>query len=180
MVLDIVDADKKPLPPGEIGEIAVGGDTLMNGYLGDDEQNSAVLYTGSDGIKRVMTGDLGYKDEDGFLYFTGRKKRIIIISGYNVYPSTIEKEVMGLGFVRECCAVQGYDENGKSIVKLYVVTDRTDKDTAVAEIRDSCEKKLERFLQPRKIIVVDSLPRTSFGKVDFMKLSDKLPSAQTQ
>ena len=179
IIIEIVGPDGQVLPAGETGEIAVGGDTVMNGYLGDEEQNNAVLYTGADGVRRVLTGDLGYKDDDGYLFFTGRKKRIIIISGYNVYPSTIEKTVLSLGFVRECCAVQGY-ESGKSIVKLYVVTDRADETAAVQEIRDYCEKKLERFLQPRKIMVIDSLPRTSFGKVDFMKLSDKLPLAGTK
>ena len=72
----------------------VSGDTMMNGYFQDDAVQDDGIYTDENGKKWIMTGDLGYKDKDGFLFFTGRKKRMIVISGYNVYPFNIESEVV--------------------------------------------------------------------------------------
>ena len=78
----------------------------------------------------VIAHDLGKLDEDGYVVFVGRMKRLIIISGYNVYPNDLEKLLTdNLPYIRECCAVQGYDENARSLVRLYIVT--ADGETAV-------------------------------------------------
>ena len=120
----------------------------------------------------MLSGDLGYMDADGFVYFTGRKKRMIIISGYNVYPADIENAVLEMPIVSEACAVQGYQKN-KPCVKLCVVlAEGTNKEKAVDEIQTYCKKHLARFSCPRKIEVFDAFPRTKMAKVDFMKLSD--------
>ena len=111
-------------------------------------------------------------DADGFVYFTGRKKRMIIISGYNVYPADIENAVLQLPFVSEACAVQGYIKN-KPCVKLCVtLKQEMDNDEAIAQIQTYCKKNLARFSCPRKIEIMESFPRTKMAKVDFMKLSD--------
>ena len=89
----------------------------MEGYHMEGEAPDHGIYTDENGEKWVLSGDLGYKDEDGYFYFAGRKKRLIIIAGYNIYPTDIEKVVGELDFIKECCAVQGWD-NGKSMVRL--------------------------------------------------------------
>ena len=117
-------------------------------------------------MRWVLTGDLGYIDEDGFLFFTGRKKRLIIISGYKVYPSDIEEKVIGVAGITEACAVQGYIE-AKPIVKLYVALDSEpeNKKKKIEEINEFCSENLPRFSRPTKIIILDALPRTRMGKV---------------
>lgn len=172
----ILDENRKKLPVGEEGEIALRGDTMMEGYLPDGDDFTGIWYD-EDGKDWVCTGDMGKVDEDGFIFFTGRKKRIIIISGYNVYPYTMEQKLNALPFVREVCAVQGYDDNAKPIVKLCVAkaeTELTD-DEIRAQILDFCEKNLDRFSVPRKIVFLDALPRTKMDKIDFMAMSDPVP-----
>ena len=106
-------------------------------------------------------------------------KRLIIISGYNVYPNDLEKILTdNLSYIRECCAVQGYDENGRSLVRLYIVTadGETDKEKRFEEIRKLCNDKIHRFAVPRDIRYIDKLPTTPVGKVDFMKLTELRPN----
>jgi acyl-CoA synthetase (AMP-forming)/AMP-acid ligase II len=94
----------------------------------EGESDDYGIYTDENGKKWVLSGDLGYRDDDGYFFFSGRKKRLVIISGYNVYPTDIEKVVGGVNGVRECCAVQGW-EGQKSVVRLYLVMDSKDKET---------------------------------------------------
>ena len=173
--MQIWDENKKQLPPNTIGEIVVSGTTVMEGYY--DEPTSGV-YTDENGERWVLSGDLGYVDEDGFFYFTGRKKRLIIISGYNVFPTDIEEELIGKFGISEICAVQGY-KGQKPIVKLYVSLSDTpeDKNARISEIYDYCNDNLPRFSRPSKIVILDSLPRTQIGKIDFMKLCDPAPTS---
>lgn len=168
------DDDGNKLPAGEVGELTITGDTIMNGYLPDDVIKDNGIYTDENGTNWIRTGDMGYIDEDGFVFFSGRKKRIIIIAGYNIYPATIEEKVDTLSFINEVCAVQGYDETGKPLVKLCVsFTDETEnKDKALEELKSFCQENLEAISVPRKYEVLDLLPRTKMEKIDFMKLSD--------
>lgn len=173
MTVEIWDEMKKKVPAGQTGEIVVKGDTVMLGYYnGDNTVREDGVYTDKNGERWVLTGDLGHMDSDGFVYFTGRKKRMIIISGYNVYPADIENAVLEMPIVSEACAVQGYQKN-KPCVKLCVVlAEGVNKEKAIDEIQTYCKKHLARFSCPRKIEVFDSFPRTKMAKVDFMKLSD--------
>lgn len=172
--VEIWDEMKNHLPAGQTGEIVVCGDTAMLGYYnGDNTVRNDGVYVDKNGIRWVLTGDLGYKDSDGFVFFTGRKKRMIIISGYNVYPSDIENAVLHLPFVNEACAVQGYIKN-KPCVKLCVtLKGNISQSDAINQIQTYCKKNLARFSCPRKIEVMESFPRTKMAKVDFMSLSDK-------
>lgn len=173
IVVQIWDERQKEVPSGESGEIVVKGDTAMLGYYnGDNTVRNEGVFVDRNGERWVLTGDVGYKDSDGFLFFTGRKKRMIIISGYNVYPIDIENAVLQLPFISEACAVQGYLKN-KPCVKLCVTLNQDmDKDDAVDKIHSFCKKNLAKFSCPRKIEVMDSFPRTKMAKIDFMKLSD--------
>ncbi len=174
-VLEIWDENGNKLPTGKIGEIVVTGETIMNRYLPDGISEETGIYTDKNGIRWVKTGDVGYIDEDGHLIFTSRIKRIIIISGYNVYPATIEEKINELSFVNECCACQGYDKKGKPYVKLVVSL--SDKNVTEEEMKEKlkvfCEENFEGFSRPRKIIVMENLPKTKMEKIDFIALSDK-------
>lgn len=174
--IEIWDDDRCCLSRNTIGEIVVSGDTMMNGYLQDEDIHETGIYTDKTGKNWICTGDMGYMDKEGYIYFTGRKKRMIIISGYNVYPYNIEDVVLKLKCISEACAVQGYDDD-KPIVKLYVTLKEKVEDTRELEgdILKYCELNLDHFSVPRKIIVVNEFPRTQMGKIDFMKLTEPIP-----
>ncbi len=173
--LEVWDDDGNELPTGEIGELVFSGENMMNGYLPDDNVHDNGIYYDKNGKPWIRTGDLGYVDEEGFMYFVGRKKRIIIIAGYNIYPATIEEQVAALDYVSEVCAVQGYDNAGKPLVKLCVAPQYPEEDKE--EIRKALEKfcmtHIEGYACPRKIEVLDALPRTKMEKIDFLALSDR-------
>ncbi len=169
--MEIWDDDHKPVPTGEVGEIVISGSTMMEGYLTDDGPKDAGIYYDEEGTPWVLSGDLGYTDEDGFFYFYGRKKRIIIISGYNVYPVDIENLMDTLPFIKESCAVRGTNEDGKPLVRLYAsLKTKGDEEEYKKIITDACSKNLNQFSVPREIIFMDELPHTPLEKVDFMKL----------
>ncbi len=170
VIMDIWDDNCKPVPNGTVGEIVISGPTIMVGYLTKDGPKDAGLYTDENGVKWVRSGDLGYKDDDGFFYFAGRKKRLIIISGYNVYPVDIENLMDTLPFIKESCAVRG-TQDGKPLVKLYVsLSQKGDEEEYKKIITETCEKNLSKFSVPRVIEFMDELPHTPLEKVDFMAL----------
>ena len=145
---------------------------MVNGTV---QEKNGLLYTvisyyDKDGVAWVRSGDLGYVDEDGFFYFAGRKKRLIIISGYNVYPVDIENLMDTLPFIRESCAVRA-EKNGKPLVRLYAsLKIKGDEEAYKQTIIETCEKNLSKFSVPREIVFMDELPHTPLEKVDFMKL----------
>ena len=174
--IEIWDDDHKKLPTGEIGEIVISGPTAMSGYFSPDGPDDLGLYTDENGEKWVLSGDLGYQDEDGYFFFSGRKKRLIIISGYNVYPNDIEKKIGELDFIKEVCAVQGW-QGDKSIVRLYASLKTSgDEEEYKEKIRSVCVENFSKFYYPKEIIFMKELPQTPLMKVDFMKLSQMKPS----
>lgn len=180
LTVRIIDDEGNVLPANTNGEIIVSCETIMNGYLPDEDLDSNGIYTDEDGTSWVHTGDMGYLDEDGYIYFTGRKKRIIVISAYNIYPYSMEQKIMSLPYLREVCAVQGYGEDGKPLVKLCVSLKETDlsEEEIKADILSFCEKNLDHFSVPRKIVFYDNLPRTKLDKLDFMTMSDPVPTSK--
>lgn len=175
VTVQIWDDNHKEVPRGEIGEIAIAGPTIMAGYYTKDGPEDLGLYTDENGEKWVLSGDLGYQDEDGYFFFAGRKKRLIIISGYNVYPSDIEKKLSELPQIKDVCAVQGW-QGERSIVRLYVsLKQSVDKELFEEQIRDICLKNFSKFYVPREIVFLKELPQTPLMKVDFMKLTQQKP-----
>ena len=171
----IWDDDHHELPNGEIGEIVIAGPTIMAGYYTKDGPEDLGLYTDENGKKWVLSGDLGYRDDDGYYFFSGRKKRVIIIAGYNVYPNDLEKKVSELDYINDVCAVQGW-HGDRSMVRLYVSTKReVDEEKAKEEICRIAEENFSKFYVPREIIFLKELPQTPLMKVDFMKLTQKKP-----
>ena len=175
VTVEIWDDDHKKVKQGEIGEIVVSGPTIMSGYYTQNGPEDLGLYTDENGTKWVLSGDLAYQDEEGYLFFSGRKKRVIIIAGYNVYPNDIEKKLASLDFLKDICAVQGW-QGKKRIVRLYVSLAKDgDRDQYMEKIREVCSENFSKFYVPREIIFLDELPQTPLMKVDFMALTQNKP-----
>ena len=173
--VELWDDNHKEVPLGEIGEIAISGPTIMSGYYTKDGPEDLGLYVDENGKKWVLSGDLAYKDEEGYFFFSGRKKRVIIIAGYNVYPNDIEKKLGELDFIKDVCAVQGW-QGEKSIVRLYASLSKPgDEEEYKETIRKVCEDNFSKFYIPREIIFLKELPQTPLMKVDFMKLTQQRP-----
>lgn len=176
--IGIVNEKNNFMPNGTKGEICIKGDNLMSGYYNDRETTDKVLITANDGCKWVKTGDCGYIDESGHLYFLDRIKRMFKISGINVFPSEIERIVIeNVRKVDKCCAVQ-FDYNGKRAVKLYVTlkeqpATELDKNGIKREVYNAIKTNLMKYSLPKAIEVVESLPITAIGKVDYKVLQDK-------
>lgn len=154
-----------PLPAGEKGEIAIAGDTLMIGYLDNPEENDKVFFE-HDGKRFVRTGDFGYMDKDGFLYFVQRLKRIIKIAGISVYPKEIESAALELEGVTGACAVE-YKQGGKARIALYLTGAPQDEEKVKAKILS----ELSHYAVPTIVRNIDAIPVTPVMKADTITLS---------
>lgn len=130
----IVDEDLKQVPVGSVGELLVSGEQMMTGYVGDEEATKKALIC-LDGRTWVRTGDYFRQDEQGRLFFMGRKKRLIKISGINVFPTEIEKVVKELPFINECACIE-YRVKGKPFIKVLVEGEISDaqKQAVIAHV----------------------------------------------
>lgn len=153
------------LAPGEKGEILIAGDTLMIGYLNNAEE-TAKAFCVIDGKKYVRTGDYGYIDEDGFLYFVQRLKRIIKISGMSVFPREIEASAMELSGITGACAVE-YHDNGKTKIALYLTGNRVPEQAVKTKIASD----LSHYAMPTIVEFIDKIPLTPMMKADTLALS---------
>ncbi len=163
------------LPLGEQGEIILTGPTLMIGYLDNEEETAKSIRTDENGTRWLFTGDLGYMDEDNFVYFKQRIKRMIITSGYNVYPSHIENILEKHPDVDYCCVIGVKDYYKMQRVRAYIVlkdgVQKTDEEKE--KILTYCREYLDRFEMPKEIIFKDELPRTLVGKVAYHQLEEE-------
>lgn len=158
--LRIVDENRKEVPVGQIGEIAVKSSLAFKGYYRLPEK-TAEAYS-EDGY--FHTGDLGRVDEDGYLYFCGRKKEIIITGGINVYPQDIEESLKKLSGVSECAAFPYPDERLGEIVAIAIVKE-SGSDLTTRAVQFYCARNLADFQQPHKIFFMDQLPKNAMGKL---------------
>ncbi len=168
--IEIWDDKDNKLGANTIGEIVIDSPSMMTEYL-DKEQGQGFAIKNKK--KYIKTGDMGYLDEDGFLFIVDRKKRSIKISAVNVFPAEIEKVVKELSIVEEACAVS-YHYNEKTYIRLYISLNdnQLNKNKAQKEILEQCQNKLLKYSIPREVIFVDELPRTNMGKVDYKKLQN--------
>ena len=162
----------KVLPAGEDGELCVSGPTVMIGYRNNPEETKNTLLTHEDGKVWLHTGDMAMIDEEGFVHYKLRIKRMMITSGFNVYPTRIESVVEELDFVEKCVVVSVPHHYKKEVAKAYIVlkNGKEKSDATVNEIREYCKKKLMHYSVPYKYEFVDILPKTAYNKIDFMKL----------
>lgn len=174
--IKIIDPEtKKVLKTGETGEIVAYSEALMMGYFEDVKAtDEAIMKIG--GKKYIKTGDLGYLDEDGVLYYSGRIKRIIISSGYNVYPQYVEEVMMSNKYIKECCVIGKPHAYKKEIPILYVVLDPKYElnYTIKKNIMDYAKQHLAHYMIPKDYIYREELPHTLIGKVDYNKLKEEL------
>ena len=163
------------LPYGEEGEICITGPTVMKGYLNNAEETASTLRTHKDGNVWLHTGDLGTMDEDGFIYYKQRMKRLIIVSGINVYPSQVENAIDAHPDVLLSCAIGIPDPYKMHVVKAFVVLRQgaEPSDKIKEEILEHCKKNISRYGVPKEIEFRDSLPKTLVGKVAYRKLEEE-------
>lgn len=160
------------LGPNKEGEICVNGPTLMIGYMNNKEETDKVLKKHKDGKIWLHTGDAGYIDDKGIIYFTQRIKRVIVSSGFNVYPSQIEEVISRHPKVKQCCVIGIPNPHKIAVPKVYVVLNEGIKPNVKieAELRILCKKNLAAYAIPKLFEFKDELPKTLYNKIDYKKL----------
>lgn len=162
--------DGKEVPCGEVGEIYLLCDQFMLGYLHEEYSPFEMI----DGEKWLKTGDYGYVDQDGFLYFKQRIKNMIKVSGVPVYPSEIEEAAIQAKGVAKVCAVGVADKVKGQVVRLFVeCAEGTDEASCREEIMDICRRKLIAYAVPKEIVFEKKLPVSLIGKIDRKKLEER-------
>ena len=168
------DTDEE-VPYGEEGEILLAGPTVMKEYMNNPEETARTLRKHADGLTWVYTGDLGTMDDQGFIYFKGRSKRMIITSGYNVYPAQLENILDACDQVQMSCVIGVPDSYKMQRVKAFVMLkpgvpaiEETRK-----EIMAYAAKHIAKYAMPKEIEFRDELPKTLVGKVAYRQLEEE-------
>ena len=163
------------LPYGEEGEILLAGPTVMKEYIKHPEETAQTLRRHADGLTWVYTGDLGTMDEEGFIYFRGRSKRMIISSGYNIYPAQLENIFDANDLVQMSCVIGVPDAYRMQRPKVFVTlkpgvepSEETRK-----QIMDYAAKHIAKYAMPKELEFRDSLPKTLVGKVAYRQLEEE-------
>ncbi|MBS0000780.1 MAG: AMP-binding protein [Cyclobacteriaceae bacterium] len=167
--LTIRDDDGKELPMGKAGEICARGPQVMKGYWNREDDTKNAFFEGN----WFRTGDIGLMNEDGFFKIIDRKKDMIIVSGFNVYPNEIEEIVSQLEGVLEVAAIGVPDESTSEKVKLYVV--KKDQDLTADMIIKHCKENLTNYKIPKQVEFVTELPKSNVGKIIRRLLREKEP-----
>lgn len=155
----IKDDDGNTLNAGEVGEICIKGPQVMKGYWGRPEETAKVMTT--DGY--FKTGDIGVMNEEGFFKIVDRKKDMILVSGFNVYPNEVEEIIVTHPKVFECAAVGVPNEKSGEVVKLFVV--KNDQSLTEEELMAFCKENLTGYKRPKFIEFRDELPKSNVGKI---------------
>jgi len=155
----IAGDDGNALATGEIGEICIKGPQVMEGYWQRPVETAEVMLPGG----WLRTGDVGRMDDDGYLYIEDRKKDMILVSGFNVYPNEIENVIVELDGVLEAAAIGIPHERSGEIVKVFVV--RKDNTITEQDILDHCRENLTGYKCPKIVEFRDDLPKTNVGKI---------------
>jgi long-chain acyl-CoA synthetase len=169
--IKILDDDANPVPLGVAGEIAIRGPQVMAGYWQRDDETAKVMT--ADGF--FKTGDVGIMDERGYTRIVDRKKDMILVSGFNVYPNEIEGVIAGHPGVLECACIGVPDKNSGEAVKLFVV--RKDPNLTAEQLQDYCKEQLTAYKKPKYIEFRDALPKTNVGKILRRELRDEKQAA---
>jgi long-chain acyl-CoA synthetase len=168
-VVDLENRDRT-LAPGEVGELAVKGPQVMKGYWNQQAETDAVLKDGW-----FLTGDIARMDEDGYFYVVDRKKDMINVGGFKVYPREVEDVLFEHPGIKEAGVIGIPDDFSGQVVKAFVVPRDPSKKPTEQEVIDFCLQKLAKFKAPRKVEFVDELPKTLIGKVLRRRLRELTP-----
>ena len=163
------------LPYGEEGEILLAGTTVMKGYMNNPEETAQTLRTHADGLTWVYTGDLGIMDEEGYIYFRGRAKRMIISSGYNIYPAQLENILDAHEKVQMSCVIGIPDPYKIQAVKAFIMLKPgvEKSEETRQELLAYCRKNVAKYSMPKEIEFRDELPKTLVGKVAYRVLEEE-------
>ncbi|MEH7085381.1 o-succinylbenzoate--CoA ligase [Neobacillus drentensis] len=154
----VVDPDGMEVPRGEVGELIVKGPNVMMGYLGMPEATSSALKDGW-----FYTGDLARMDEEGYIYIVDRKKDMIIVGGYNVYPREVEEVLYQHPAIVEAAVIGIMDNEFGEIVKAFVVSN--DESITIDDVLHFCQDKLAKYKLPKQVEFMKELPKNSTGKI---------------
>jgi long-chain acyl-CoA synthetase len=157
--MKILSDEGRDLPMGEVGEIAIKGPQVMAGYWQRPDETAKVM-TGDGYFK---TGDVGLMDARGYFKIVDRKKDMILVSGFNVYPNEVEEVVSSCPGVLECAAIGVPDDKTGEAVKLVVV--RKDPTLTAEQISAFCRENMTGYKQPKVIEFRNELPKTPVGKI---------------
>ena len=165
----------RELPYGEEGEILLAGPTVMREYMKHPDETAQTLRHHADGLTWVYTGDLGTMDDEGFIYFKGRAKRMIISSGYNVYPGQIENILDANDCVQMSCVIGVPDSYKMQKVKAFVklAPDYLANEETKRQLMDYCRKHIAKYAMPYDIEFREDMPKTLVGKVAYRVLEEE-------
>jgi long-chain acyl-CoA synthetase len=166
-VVDLETGDRI-LPLGEAGEVRVRGPQMMRGYRNNPEETARTLRDGY-----IYTGDIGYVDKDGFLSLVDRKKDMILVGGYNVYPRELDEVLFNHPDIREAATVGKRDDRLGEVVVAFVVLDHG-KQMSEEQFFAYCKENMVKYKRPVEVYFVDGLPRTGTNKINRIALRDKL------
>ncbi|HBO1995419.1 TPA: AMP-binding protein [Pseudomonas aeruginosa] len=169
----VIDEEDNPLPQGEVGQLCVKGPQVMQGYWQRPVETSDVFLPGG----WFKTGDMAVIQEDGLTRIVDRKKEMIIVSGFNVFPCEIEDVVCLHPGVRESAVIGIQDEKSGEKVRLYVVA--ADPGLTEKELLDYCRKNLTAYKVPKELVFCDQLPKSNVGKILRRVLKDEAMAART-
>lgn len=177
LTVSIFDEDGQELGYGEIGEVCVTGPTMMKGYFNNPEKTAETMRVHEDGLTWIHSGDLGYMDEDGFLYIQGRKKRMITrFDGHKIFPANLEG-IIGQRDDIINCAVIGVNDREHAqgqyplaIIMVHSGLEEAQKQNICAEVFHYCDEYLEERGKPVAVLAVEEIPLTLLGKNDFRAL----------
>ena len=163
------------VPYGEEGEILLAGPTVMKEYMDNPEETAQTLRKHADGLTWVYTGDLGTMDSEGFIFFKGRAKRMIVSSGYNIYPAQLENIIDAHEKVQMSCVIGVPDTYRMHAVKAFIMLKPgvPADDVTRDEIMAYCKKHLAKYEMPREIEFRAELPKTLVGKVAYRQLEEE-------
>jgi long-chain acyl-CoA synthetase len=164
--LQFLDDQQHPVADGQIGELSVRGPQVMQGYWHQEAETRNVFTADH----YFMTGDMGYRDVQGFIFLKERKKDMIDISGLKVYPSEVEEILLEQPHVLEAAVVGEPTASGGERVVAYVVCDNAN--ILEQELIHACKKKLTAYKLPKKVYFCDSLPKSNVGKILKRELRD--------
>jgi long-chain acyl-CoA synthetase len=166
---------EEEVPYGEEGEILLAGPSVMQGYLDMPEETAETIREHEDGLRWVYTGDLGAMDDEGFIYFKGRAKRMIISSGYNIYPAQLENIFDAHEKVQMSCAIGVPDDYKMQKIKMFVMPKKGIKgDEALKEeLMAYARKNIAKYSLPYDIEFREELPKTLVGKVAYRELEEE-------